>query len=31
MATVAFCPDEHPALVDDARYASAFVRDRNSP
>jgi SOS response regulatory protein OraA/RecX len=29
MAIVAFCRDEHPKLLDDARYASAFVRGRN--
>lgn len=29
MAIVAFCRDEHPKLLNDARYASAFVRGRN--
>lgn len=29
MAIVAFCRDEHPKLLDGARYASAFVRGRN--
>ena len=29
MAIVAFCRDEHPNLLNDARYASAFVRGRN--
>lgn len=29
MAIVAFCRDEHPKLLNDARFASAFVRGRN--
>lgn len=29
MAMVAYCRDEHPRLLDDARFASAFVRGRN--
>ncbi len=29
MAIVAFCRDEHPNLLNDARFASAFVRGRN--